>query len=113
MIVKVDYQHFLSHLNLVQFVLDREIGTELRIRVRPIIVNILPAHITCCETGFSKYISRQLILRLRFLAYHLPESDEFENVDMTYLMIIFSVGLGPPSMSPSGFGLHRSLNIEA
>ena len=69
MIVKVDYQHFLSHLNLVQFVLDREIGTELRIRVRPIIVNILPAHITCCETGFSKYISRQLILRLRFLAY--------------------------------------------
>ena len=54
MIVKVDYQHFLSHLNLVQFVLDREIGTELRIRVRPIIVNILPAHITCCETGFPE-----------------------------------------------------------
>ena len=30
-----------------------------------------------------------------------------------YLMMIFSVGLGPPSMSPSGFGLHLSLNIEA
>ena len=30
-----------------------------------------------------------------------------------YLMMIFSVGLGPPSMSPSGFGLHLSLSIEA
>ena len=71
MIVKVDYQDFLSRLNLVQFVLDREIGTGLRIsRMRPIIVNILPAHITCCETGFLEiYISRQLNLRLRFLAY--------------------------------------------
>ena len=70
MIVKVDYQHFLSHLNLVQFVLDREIGTELRIRVRPIIVNILPAHILLVvKLDFRKYISRQLILRLRFLAY--------------------------------------------
>ena len=69
MIVKVDYQDP-SHLNLVQFVLDPEIGTELSIRVRPIIVNILPAHITCCETGFLEiYISRQLNLRLRFLAY--------------------------------------------
>ena len=70
MIVQVDYQHFLSHLNLVQFVLDREIGTELRIRVRPIIVNILPAHILLVvKLDFRKYISRQVILRLRFLAY--------------------------------------------
>ena len=71
MIVKADYQHFLSHLNLVQFVLDREIGAELRIRVRPIIVNILPAHILLVvKLDFRKYISRQVILRLRFLAYH-------------------------------------------
>ena len=111
MIVQVDYQHFLSHLNLVQFVLDREIGTELRIRVRPIIVNILPAHITCCETGFSEIYFQTIDSKAQILS--LPESDKFENVDMTYLMIIFSVGLGPPSMSPSGFGLHRSLNIEA
>ena len=71
MIVKVDYQHFLSHLNLVQFVLDREIGTELRIRVRPMIVNILPAHITCCETGFPELYIFQTIdsKAYRFLAY--------------------------------------------
>ena len=31
----------------------------------------------------------------------------------TYLIMIFSVGLGPPSTSPSGFGLHLSLSIEA
>ena len=70
MIVKVDHQHFLSHLNLVQFVLDREIGTELRIRVRPIIVNILPAHITCCETGFPEIYFQTIDSKAyRFLAY--------------------------------------------
>ena len=31
----------------------------------------------------------------------------------THLIMIFSVGLGPPSTSPSGFGLHLSLSIEA
>ena len=37
-----------------------------------------------------------------------------EHGDMTrYLIMIFSVGFGPPSMSPSGLGLHLSLNIEA
>ena len=41
---------------------------------------------------------------------HVTDELRFQKL---YLIMIFSVGLGPPSTSPSGFGLHLSLSIEA
>ena len=41
---------------------------------------------------------------------HVTDELRFQKL---YLIMIFSVGLGPPSTSPSGLGLHLSLSIEA